>query len=77
MDMGFEVDEETGVWKPGFIGGLCISFQPHSPVRFGSQVVGPCGLFGAELAHLIIGHEYWKTGPETEFLVRISSAPAT
>ncbi|MCJ1262976.1 hypothetical protein MMC22_002846 [Lobaria immixta] len=73
VEMGFKVDEETGVWKPESIDGPCVSFR----VRSGLSAIAPCLLLGAELAHLIIGHEYWKTGPETEFLIRISSAPAT
>lgn len=71
--MGFQVDEETGVWKPSFIGGPCVS----NHLRFDSEAIGPSGLFGGQLAHCIIGYEYWKTGPEIEFSVDIRSAPAT
>lgn len=73
MEMGFKVDEETGVWKTSFVGGPCVS----NHLRVGLEAIGPSELYGGQLAHCIIGHEFWKTGPEIEFSVNIRSAPAT
>ncbi|MCJ1467039.1 hypothetical protein MMC07_005661 [Pseudocyphellaria aurata] len=68
-EMKFEIEEGTGIWKPFYLNGACVHFDPLSD----TACIQQCDYFGAKLAQEILLGEEWRPGIGLEFQLTTKS----